>query len=144
MLKKRPLLVTIMTLFVFLLTMLNVGSVYAGFSKLSAFSTIETPFSIFILLSIRSIWSVIWGVVLYGWISAKKWSPHIFRFAYVLYATSLIIFQLVFTQAAYDRGTLALRIVSTILLVIAMGFLTTHRVFDNHFANNATYEPVKS
>jgi len=136
--KKRPILVTVIAVYVFLLSAINAVSVYTGLSRQPLLSQLDTSVPLWLIVIIRGMWSVIWLACAIGlwnlWAKSRQFTIVLFP----IYQFMNLTHQMIFVQGDYERGRLPFTAGLTIISVALLGFaLTRPRVRDSFNTNDS-------
>ncbi len=104
---KRPILVTLLAGYVFLLAGLNASAVVTAFVRIDVLRSLETTVPIWVLVVFRMAWASIWIAVLFGLLRRLDWAPTTIAVAYPVYQLLLILQWVFFVGGQYEQGRLA-------------------------------------
>src|SRR5688572_1154798 len=81
--RKRPPLVTWLTLAVFIMAGANIAAVVYGIGRWEVVSPLDLSAPLGVLLALRGVWGIAWAVIGVGLLMLKPWSRRILPFAFL-------------------------------------------------------------
>jgi hypothetical protein len=127
--RKRPSLVTWLTLMVFIMASANVAAVAYGIVRWQVVSPLSLSAPLGVLLALRGLWGIAWLVIAGGMVMLKPWSRRILPFAFVLYEITIIGQQILLAQSAYSRIRMPFSIILALIgLALILWIVSRPRV----------------
>lgn len=105
--KKRPILVTLLAGYVFLLAGSNAAAVYAGLLRINVLQALNTSIPLWVVILARAVWAFIWLVALAALWYRRPWGRTLTTIAYPTYQVMLLVQWALFIDGGYERGRLA-------------------------------------
>jgi len=121
--KKRPVFVTWLAWAVLILGTVNLGRVYAGWTRHDLYATLNLSLPLWLPMVSGGLWGLIWLAMAWGlwwclpW--AGRWMPVIFP----IYELMVIGEQAIFARGNYERGRLAFAAGLAIILALIIGLM---------------------
>ena len=122
---RRPTAVTWLAIAVFLLSVVNLGGVYAGLTRRSVFATLDLSLPIWVIAASGGVWGIVWLAVTWGLWRLRPWARRAMLAVFPLYEIITIGRQVIFAQGPYESGRLPFAVGVAILLVLAISFTLT-------------------
>lgn len=104
---KRPILVTLLVGYVFLLAGLNATAVAVAIARADVFRGLETSIPLSLVAVFRGVWAAVWSVAGVSYLRRATWSAPLIVIAYPIYQLMLVLQWIFFVTGNYEQGRLA-------------------------------------
>jgi hypothetical protein len=121
--KKRPAFVTWLAWAVLILGAVNLGRVYAGWTRRDVYATLDLSLPIWLPMLSGGMWGLIWLAMAWGLWRRLPWARRWMLIAFPVYELMVIGEQAVFARGAYERGRLVFAIGLAVGLTLFIGLM---------------------